>query len=85
MSTMVRKQIYIEAEQQAGLKALASGSGQSEAELIRQAIDLRLGARRLRRPDPALWAAERAYIKQLIQQGPVEGSRRWQREELHDR
>jgi len=39
MATKVRKQIYIDAEQEAALKRLAKDKGISEAEIIRQAID----------------------------------------------
>jgi hypothetical protein len=43
MTQMVRKQIYIEPRQEALLKRLAQDQGVSEAELIRQAIDRRVG------------------------------------------
>jgi len=39
MATKVRKQIYIDAEQEAALKRLAKDKGISGAEIIRQAID----------------------------------------------
>jgi hypothetical protein len=42
MTKMVRKQIFITAEQNRRLKALAAATGVSEAELIRAGIELRL-------------------------------------------
>ena len=43
MSKMVRKQVFITAEQNKKLKARAAAAGVAEAELIRAGIDLRLG------------------------------------------
>jgi hypothetical protein len=42
MSKMVRKQLFITAEQNKRLKARAAATGVAEAELIRSGIDLRL-------------------------------------------
>jgi Arc/MetJ-type ribon-helix-helix transcriptional regulator len=36
---MVRTQIYLTQQEQAGLKALAKASGRNQSELIREAID----------------------------------------------
>jgi hypothetical protein len=44
MTQMVRKQIYIDKRQRAQLKRAAKARGTSEAELIRQAIDVSLPA-----------------------------------------
>lgn len=85
MSTMIRKQIYIEPEQEAQLKQLASRTGLAEAELIRQAIDQYVAtARRLPR-NLKVWEEEKRYIEALMAQGPVEGERTWRREDLYDR
>ena len=49
MSRMVRKQIYIEEEQDAVLKEVAEEYGISQAELIRQALEREIvGRRRVR-------------------------------------
>jgi hypothetical protein len=42
MNKMVRKQIFITADQNRRLKARAAATGVSEAELVRAGIDLRL-------------------------------------------
>ena len=85
MATKVRKQIYIEAEQERDLKDLSATLGVSEAEIIRQAVSSR--AQRLRKPrrDLSAWAAELEFIRGMIDEGPVEGGRSWAREDVYDR
>ncbi len=85
MVTKIRKQIYIEPAQEVMLKRLADETGQSEAELIRQAINHHAQLVQYPRPDMAAWAAEKAFIKQLMAQGAVPGDRAWQREDLYER
>jgi hypothetical protein len=84
-SKKIRKQIYLEADQDVLLKKLAVELNLSEAEIIRQAIDRHTGSARSRRRGQNAWLAERAYIENLIQQGPVVGQRSWRREDLYDR
>jgi len=50
MNKMVRKQVFITAEQNKKLKARAAAMGVAEAELIRAGIDLRLD-QKLEKPD----------------------------------
>jgi hypothetical protein len=50
MTKMVRKQVFITAEQNKRLKAYAAAIGVPEAELVRAGIDLRL-ERKLEKPD----------------------------------
>jgi len=84
MSSLVRKQIYINHEQEALLKHLSRQTGDSEAELIRQAIDMQMKAVSPRR-DFRAWQTEREFIHRLLAQPIVVGRRSWTREELHDR
>ncbi|MBI3942648.1 MAG: ribbon-helix-helix domain-containing protein, partial [Chloroflexi bacterium] len=79
------KQIYIEPEQEERLKRLAAETGITEAEIIRDAIDQHLLMRRSPRRNLSAWEAELAFIRQLIQAGPVPGGRTWRREDLYDR
>ncbi len=51
MTKMVRKQVFITAEQNKRLKAHAAATGVSEAELVRDGIDLRLE----RKPEKTDW------------------------------
>jgi len=83
---MVRKQVYIEPRQDELLKRIASATGATEAEIIREAIDqyAAQALTRARRLDA--WKRERAFIQDLIDQGPTEGGgRTWRREDLYDR
>lgn len=85
MGTKIRKQIYIEPDQETRLKQLASLTNLSEAEIIRQAIDQRTQSLGIKRRNLAAWEAERAFIRQLIDEGSVAGERTWQRDDLYDR
>jgi hypothetical protein len=58
MPRLVRKQVYITAEQEDLLKQVASREKRTEAEIIRSALDARLRPRRApprRLADDALW------------------------------
>ncbi len=85
MATKIRKQIYLEPDQEVLLKRLSSVSGVPEAELIRQAIDRHITGGQPARHDLQAWESERAYISGLIAQGPVVGTRIWRREDLYER
>jgi hypothetical protein len=55
---LVRKQIYITEEQNEGLRRAAVREGRPEAEIIRSALDARLGPKRgqrFRLADDGLW------------------------------
>jgi hypothetical protein len=87
MTSMVRKQVYIEPRQEALLKRLAQAHKVSEAELIRQAIDRQLGAG----PGPALpsdpdaWEHAYQFMLELLARGPVaDKGRAWKREDLYE-
>ncbi len=85
MKNKIRKQVYIEPDQETILKRLSKETGQSEAEIIRQAIDRHTRQFRPSRRDLKAWEEEKAFIGRLIEQGPVEGQRTWRRDELHER
>ena len=85
MTTKIRKQIYIEPNQEALLKGLVEETGVPEAEIIRRAIDQHTYLLHLLLRDLTAWNEERAFINQLIQQGSIPGRRVWQREELYER
>jgi hypothetical protein len=82
---MLRKQIYLRADQERRLRRLARELGVSEAELIRQSVDravlgvVRAGG------DPEAWAAELKLAKRRQGKGPLAGRRDWAREEIYDR
>ena len=85
MATKVRKQIYIEPEQEERLKRLSAAMGVAEAEIIRQALDRELGALGRRTRDLGVWEAELEFIQELMSRGVVEGGRTWRRDDLYDR
>lgn len=84
MSRMVRKQIYLEPEQEKRLKQQAKALGVSEAELIRRGID-----RVTRLPaggplDSKAWQDELAFIRKRARRWKALGqTRRWTREVLY--
>ena len=80
MSQMVRKQVYIESRQETLLKQAAADTGLTEAEIVRQALDLWAERRRAWQA----WRKERAFIETLIAEGPVSGGRTWTRAELYE-
>ena len=84
MSVMVRKQIYIEPQQEELLKKVAAETGLTEAEIIRRAIDLWGESEEKRRQAQEAWREARAFIKELMAQGQVPGERVWTREELYE-
>ena len=85
MSTKIRKQIYIQPHQEHLLKEIAQQTGVSEAEIIRQAIDLHLGEITVPQTDILLWEAEREFIAQIKTRPVQAGSRDWKREDLYER
>jgi hypothetical protein len=52
---------------------------------IRQAINRQAKVLRLPRRELDVWETERAFIAQLMAQGPVTGARTWTREDLYGR
>ncbi|MEW6227219.1 MAG: ribbon-helix-helix domain-containing protein [Bacillota bacterium] len=82
---MIRKQFYIDPQQEALLKRCAKELGITEAELVREALDTYTwsGARDHR--DLSAWKEEKAFLESLMKEGPVSGGRRWTRDDLHER
>lgn len=85
MVTKIRKQIYLDAQQNEMLKQTSQRLGVSEAEIIRQAIVAQTGRTILGRKNLAAWKQERRFLQFLLEQGSVAGGRTWKREELHER
>ncbi len=85
MGTKIRKQIYIEPEQEALLKQVAEETGKSEEEIICEALELHVKALGYAGRDLDAWAEEKAFIMRLIEEGRASGRRTWRREDLYDR
>ncbi len=85
MARKLRKQIYLDPQQEVALKRQAAATGMSEAEIIRQAIENQ--TRVLRHPMAAqqAWERELEFLRARMAKGRVDGQRAWRREDLHDR
>jgi alpha-glucuronidase len=84
MTTMVRKQVYIEPRQDEMLKKWAEETGKAEAEIFRQALDRWIASEQQRREAQAAWEQVLAFVEERAAQGPVPGGRTWTREELYE-
>ena len=85
MSAKIRKQIYIEPRQENLLKAIAQQAKISEAEIIRQAIDLHIGSIAVPQTNLAAWETEKEFINSIKNRPSVVGGRDWRREDLYER
>ncbi|MGD1993699.1 MAG: hypothetical protein PVI59_10945 [Anaerolineae bacterium] len=83
MTTMVRKQVYIEPQQDELLKQWAEETGRTEAAIVREALDRWLASEQQRREAQVAWEEERDFIESHMAEGPAVGGRAWTREELH--
>ena len=84
MRRMVRKQVYIEPEQDARLKRQAAQFGVTEAELIRRAIDQAGVAPRGLPLDQDAWEEAKGIIQQRLGITVPQTRRSWTREELYE-
>jgi hypothetical protein len=85
MTTKIRKQIYLDVQQNEMLKQASKKLGVSEAEIIRQAIDAQTSRSTLGRKNLTAWKQERQFLQSLLEEGSIAGGRTWKREELHER
>lgn len=85
MTTKIRKQIYLDEQQNQMLKQTSRRLGISEAEIIRQAIVAQTGRRIPGKKNLAAWKKEMRFLQTLLEQGSVTGSRTWKREDLYER
>jgi hypothetical protein len=86
MVQMIRKQVYIQRQQEAALKRLSKSRGLSEAELIRQAIDRQAGS--VAAPfvsDADAWEEAHTFMLALRDRTAVtDQPRNWRREDLYE-
>jgi len=88
MASKIRKQIYIDAEQEAILKHLSISSKMSEAEIIRQAVNRYSSVLQPSTRNLEAWEEEKNFIRHRIEQipiNPISEKRKWNREDLYDR
>ena len=82
---MIRKQVFIKPEQQKTLKKLARRTGKTEAEIIRNALDVHIQFLKAREDRMAAWSAIEATIDRRAKRQKVSTPRTWKREDLYDR
>jgi len=85
MEAKIRKQIYLDFEQNQILKQSSTRLGVSEAEVIRRAIVAQASRLSILQRNRKAWEDELHFIHSLIKQGGIQGKRKWTREELHER
>jgi hypothetical protein len=91
MAPMVRKQIYIEAEQNRRLKRIAEERGTSEAEIVRRGLDYfeRVEVKRETVTPPldlSAWEESKRFIAERMERykDVPQTGRSWTRDELYD-
>jgi len=86
MAVMVRKQVYLERHQNRAVKRLAREKKQTEAQVIREAIDRLVQQSADEKERLRIWEEQKTFIRDWIAQGPVPPTdRKWNREDAHDR
>ena len=83
---MIRKQVYIDPEQEKKLKTLSKRLGVTEAELIRRGIALLEHDSNLEEERRKVWSQELAYMKKRAAENLAipGGKRTWTRDEMYD-
>jgi hypothetical protein len=79
---MIRKQVYLQPDQDALLKRQARELGVTESELIRRGIE-QLARGAVTVPDAQAWLDELAFIKQRAALPELPEGRSWTRDELY--
>lgn len=79
---MVRKQLYITPDQEVLLKQRARERSLTEAELLRQGLDLALNEVERERLDA--WESVKQFLEERRNIEAPQARRSWTREELHD-
>lgn len=84
MGRKIRKQVYNEVQLEKMLKRRGKELDLSEAELVRQGLDVVLARGEGPVLDPQAWDEERAFIGERARIPALSGERTWTREELYN-
>lgn len=84
MARMIRKQVYIQSEQEVQLKRCAKERGVTEAELIRQGIESVTVSDQHKYRDEQAWENELAFLAERAAIPALGGHRSWTRAELYE-
>lgn len=88
MAKMIRKQIYMQDEQDKFLKSKAQELKVTEAEVVREALDSFRNYGSVTILDPSAWLKEREFLSRLLttnQPSDKSAVRTWKREDLYER
>lgn len=84
MAEMIRKQVYIQEQQEKLLKGRAKALRTTEAELVRRGLELVLAGQTAPLLDPRAWDEELAFIHRRAKIKVKTTGRTWTREELYE-
>lgn len=85
MSRMIRKQIYIAAEQDRRLKKIARELKTTEAGIVRQSLDRLFTVGAYAVQDLDIWKQEVTFIRRRARMKKPQPKGAWRREDLHVR
>lgn len=83
-AAMVRRQVYLKSRQDVQIKRLAAERSTTEADIIREAIDMLLSETARQRQAQKAWDETLAFMEARYAQGAVSGGRTWTRDELYE-
>lgn len=83
-AAMVRRQVYLKSRQDAQIKRLAAERSTTEADVIREAIDMLLSEVARQRRAQKAWDETLTFMEERYAQGAVSGGRTWTRDELYE-
>jgi hypothetical protein len=81
---MVRKQVYIRADQEARLKRAAKELRLTESELIRRGVDEAVSSALKGPRDPESWAELMEFVKKRAEMQVPQTGRSWTRDDLYE-
>jgi predicted transcriptional regulator len=87
MTVKVRREVYIEPEQDERLQRVAEASGRQVSDVIEEAVEQYIGPRKPPIPDrirQEAWASLLADLEQQASRGPSPGGRTWTRDDLYE-
>ncbi|MGH2472399.1 MAG: ribbon-helix-helix domain-containing protein [Candidatus Limnocylindria bacterium] len=84
MPRMIRKQVYIEPEQQRLLRRVSEARGVPESVLIREGIERMAAGPRRRGPDRAAWERAKRFIRARGKLRVKQTERGWTREAIYE-
>ncbi len=86
MGRMIRRQVYLDREQDQAVRQVAASAGITESEVLRRALRGLALVEESKPVDPAAWARSKELTRKLIAQFPsLTVDPDWHRDDLYDR